>query len=289
MNLRSFYKKSWIYEHIGFHYLIIVAVALAAVFSIILLAGAGSNSLGASVFLVQFGYSTPEATQNDYFGPWENITRSALKLSSQSKLRIRVGYFGVCGSGDDQGQWICKGSVSSLMATRRFTDPLGIAKMAEDAKSEVFFPGLLLASTGLAFIAVILLIRYPGWQAGWQEEIKEDTGSDVSTKIEPYPFNNLILSCLSATALGAIFTLTSALWQHTAAATAATLLEISAVSAVKASVGNTGMALGWLAFVFWLTSFIMVSMSIWAIILVNKFPDGDLDDTSDSESFFTEV
>jgi hypothetical protein len=75
------------------------------------------------------------------------------------------------------------------------------------------------------------------------------TGSDVDVK--PFPNRTIVAVCIAIAGLATLFTFTSALWQHTASATAASLLETSTVGVVKADIGSAGTALSWLVFALW--------------------------------------
>ena len=78
--------------------------------------------------------------------------------------------------------------------------------------------------------------------------------------------------------LAVLFMFTSALWQHTSVATAATILETSAAPLIKATVGGVGTTLIWLVFGLWLGAFAMVvAMAIPIIVL-------DIKDSEDYKS-----
>ncbi|KAF2257096.1 hypothetical protein BU26DRAFT_513806 [Trematosphaeria pertusa] len=59
-------------------------------------------------------------------------------------------------------------------------------------------------------------------------------------------------------ALGTLFKFTSALWQHTASAIATTVLEASAVSIVRGSVGTVATVLAWFVVGLWILAFVML-------------------------------
>lgn len=126
-----------------------------------------------------------------------------------------------------------------------------------------------LGSVGLGLIALMLFYTFPGWHA----ERDEETGSEVDVK--PFPNRKVTEICCACTGLGTLFTFTSALWQHTASATAATILETSAISIVKAGVGGTATALAWLTFSLWLSIFIGTAVMILSITLLDRLTDND--------------
>lgn len=124
-----------------------------------------------------------------------------------------------------------------------------------------------IGSAALAFISIVLFNTFPGWH----EERDEATGSDVDVK--PFPSRPVLVACLACTVIGALFTFTSALWQHTASATAATILETSAVSIIKANVGSVGTALAWLIFGIWLIVFLATFVMWLSIRILDRLTD----------------
>jgi hypothetical protein len=99
------------------------------------------------------------------------------------------------------------------------------------------------------------------------------TGSDVDVK--PFPSRVVLMACLACTGLASLFAFTSALWQHTAAATAATVLETSAVSLIKGGVGTVGTALAWLVFGIWIIAFIATLVMWLSILILDRLTDDD--------------
>lgn len=126
-----------------------------------------------------------------------------------------------------------------------------------------------LGSVGLALLALILFNTFPGWH----EERDITTGSDIDVK--PFPSRPVLMACLACTGLASLFTFTSALWQHTAAATAATVLETSAVSLIKGSVGSVGTVLAWLIFGIWIITFIATLVMYLSVLLLARLTDDD--------------
>lgn len=58
--------------------------------------------------------------------------------------RLRSGYFGLCGEDADKGGWVCKRTLSQLLAPLETdSDPLHAAKIAADFSDNVLYPGLL--------------------------------------------------------------------------------------------------------------------------------------------------
>jgi hypothetical protein len=128
---------------------------------------------------------------------------------------------------------------------------------------------LSLGSIGLAIFSFVVFGTFPGWH----REKDSRTGDDVDLK--PYPNELKALCCVASTLLGAFFTLLSALWQHTASATTATILRASAVSVVKANVGSAGVALAWFVVVVWISVFLASLVIHLELLLLNRLTDDE--------------
>jgi hypothetical protein len=105
----------------------------------------------------------------------------------------------------------------------------------------------------------VLLSTFPGWHY----EQDQLTGSEIDVK--PFPSKHVVNTALCLLGLATAFNLTSALWQHTSAASAASMMEVAAFGAVKASIGSTTVAFVWLNFalVFFATiGLLVMSLSI---------------------------
>jgi Ca2+ regulator and membrane fusion protein Fig1 len=110
-------------------------------------------------------------------------------------------------------------------------------------------------SIGLACIIFCLLSTFPGWHT----EEDEYTGSEID--IKPFPNRPILVTCLGLSTIATLFSLVSALWQHTSAASAATIIEVSTLGAVKVQIGAVSTVLVWLAFVL----FTIVAMVLFFI------------------------
>jgi hypothetical protein len=119
-----------------------ICMAVTVAITAVLLAGAAPSYIGHRVYLVQLSYVNARDWPSDPFGAWLNVTTTAFEAVRYTHLTVRVGYFGICAA-QEEVLWICRGSGDGLMASHRFTDPLGIITMAEQVKNEVMFPGLL--------------------------------------------------------------------------------------------------------------------------------------------------
>lgn len=88
------------------------------------------------------------------------------------------------------------------------------------------------------FISFALMHTIPGWLP-----TVNDSGSEVDVK--PFPSRPVSQVALLALSLASILVLVSALWQHVATATAASLGGGLAYGTVIGGVGTVAMVLGW--------------------------------------------
>ncbi|KAF1997859.1 hypothetical protein P154DRAFT_622081 [Amniculicola lignicola CBS 123094] len=264
LNFTTYLKR--LREWVGFHHVIMMIVVCAATVSAILVAGCGSSHIGPRVYLLKLSYLNSEEPPNTTPGFWGNITVSAFEAVRSTHLTVRLGYFGICAK-DDRDSWVCRGNAAELTAIRRFEDPLGITLTANKLKDDVFFPGLLLGSTGLAIVVLVLFCFFPSWEEGRDFE----TGSDLG--VMSFPNRRILKLCSASSGLATLFAFTSALWQHTSAAAASTVLEMTTGLVVKASVGTVGTALVWLGFVLWLVVFIFVMLIYLSLSLLDRLTD----------------
>ncbi|KAF2281399.1 uncharacterized protein EI97DRAFT_491324 [Westerdykella ornata] len=256
---------------IGFHHLIMAVIASAVAMTAVLLAGAGATSIAQRIYLIEVSYVDPKAQPDGPKGPteaWENITQPVFNVVKDSQLVTRLGYFGLCAS-QKEGPWICAGSAARLVYSGRFVDPLGLFHMAEKVKDDVIFPGFLIGSAGLGVLVFWLFATFPGWH----EEKDTATGSEVLVK--PFPSRTVMVACVAFTGLGSLFSFTAALWQHTASATAATLLETSTAGMARAGVGASGVALAWLIFGLWLVAAIASLVMHLSIAILDRLVEDD--------------
>lgn len=100
-----------------------------------------------------------------------------------------------------------------------------------------------IGAIALECIVFVLLSTFPGWHY----EQDDLTGSDIDVK--PFPSKPVVDTALCLLGLATMFNLTSALWQHTSAASAASMMEVAVFGAIKASVGTSTVVFVWLNFV----------------------------------------
>ena len=121
----------------------------------------------------------------------------------------------------------------------------------------------------MASIATFILGTFPGWH----EEIDRETGSEVDVK--PFPSRPLSQAALFLYSAAAAFSLISALWQHIATATVASVADIVYQGTVKAQTGVTALVFAWLAFFLLAIIAIMVLVMILSIHLLDRLADDD--------------
>lgn len=77
-----------------------------------------------------------------------------------------------------------------------------------------------------------------------------DDDDDSERDVKPFPSRPVSQAVCGLTCLASLFGLVSALWQHTSAASAASLIRFTMYGHVKARVGGLAAALAWLGFLF---------------------------------------
>ena len=73
--------------------------------------------------------------------------------------------------------------------------------------------------------------------------------------------------------MASLFMLTSALWQHVAAASAASMVSSTTAGYLFAHVGSTAMALAWIPFALVFTAFCGITVMIISIHLLDRLTD----------------
>ena len=90
--------------------------------------------------------------------------------------------------------------------------------------------GSSIAAVALSFIAICLILTFPGWQTD-----VDDSGSD--REVKPFPSRPVSQIALAASTLASILGLVSMIWQHTASVAAATTAQYLGYGTVKSGVG----------------------------------------------------
>lgn len=122
-----------------------------------------------------------------------------------------------------------------------------------------------LGGMGLSFLAFLGLAFSPRWHEEWVN------GSYVD--IKAMPSRPRLRACASTLGLSSLFHLVSALWQHVAAASAASIISSTTQGYVGASVGSIAVALAWLSGVLALLAFIGVMLTIASIRMLDHLTD----------------
>lgn len=91
----------------------------------------------------------------------------------------------------------------------------------------------------LASLSIFAIIQIPTWRV----EVDETTGEEFDVKY--FPSHLVLQTSVSSTSCAAMLALVAALWQHTAAAAAISLVESVGYGHVKGAIGSIGVGLVW--------------------------------------------
>ncbi|SMQ48935.1 unnamed protein product [Zymoseptoria tritici ST99CH_3D7] len=250
---------------IGYHHVLMILIMCSWILSALLLAGCtSSSSTTSSIYLLSITYHD----RSDSSGAASTIFGNA---STGGSVTVRAGYLGICARAADQEPWICASGASGLgmafagSGTER--DPLDALQWAQRFKSDVVFPGFVFGAIALSALAFFGLSTFPGWH----EERDTRTGSDIVVK--PFPSRPVSRACLFLLAFASLFLMTSALWQHVAAATAASIISTSTQGYLSGSVGPAAAVLVWLALAFTAVAGIGILVMILSIHLLDGLTD----------------
>lgn len=114
-----------------------------------------------------------------------------------------------------------------------------------------------ITSAILTFTSICILLAFPGWRVD----------DEIGAEVKPIPSLPLVQILMAITLLADMFSIVSALWQHTSAATAATIVEASTLGFVRASIGTRAVVLAWLHSVFLLLATLMVQFTLSSLRL----------------------
>jgi len=255
--------KKCMIPFLGGHHILMIFLALSVVVAAIICAGSDSNSIAHRVYLLELSYQN-HGTKIP--GGWENITLPFSYALRDRHLLVRIGYFGLCVT-QGNGRWSCATDHSGLARIYQAEDPLGVIAMGMELKDNVFYPGFLLGSAGLAFLIILLLATWPGRD----EELDLEDGSDV---VVTASYSRAVTtSSWFLSALATIFAFASALWQHTSSVTAATILESSTLGAVEAAIGIVSTGLSWLVFLLCTIACIGIGILVLSIHVVDRLAE----------------
>ncbi|KAE9366833.1 hypothetical protein N431DRAFT_548554 [Stipitochalara longipes BDJ] len=231
--------------HIGYHHVVMMILAVSIVLSSLILAGCTSSSMS-SIYLLSLSYnpsttSHPDSTQ---VNPSISSTFSNLVTTNSTapSLEVRVGYMGFC-MPDSTGDWICSPRADSLAHLLNTThpisgDPLNLIWVAKNFQKQIVFDGLMISTVPLVFIAILLLMTFPGWH--------EEEGSDGSERdVKPFPSQPVSYLVLALLTLASLLIFVSVFWQHIASSAAVTMGQSLSYGTVKGKVGTVAAVLGW--------------------------------------------
>ena len=119
-----------------------------------------------------------------------------------------------------------------------------------------------IAAIGLTLAALLLLATFPGWH----EEFDARTGEAVD--IKPFPNRSVCQASIALLGVASFFLLASAVWQHVASATVATIVTPATNGNLTASIGTPATVLAWLSLALSTVGFMgMVTMLLSISIL----------------------
>ncbi|KAF2401574.1 hypothetical protein EJ06DRAFT_528757 [Trichodelitschia bisporula] len=218
---------------LGYHHVLMLFCLGAIVLWSITLAGCSSYSSMTNIYILAVEYANGTAPKTA-----TNVSSMLREARGIAQLQSRVGYFGQCVRKGGIA-WVCGGDAQTLVSEFGNDDPLSMLDILGQFQKDVLFSGFIFMAIVLVFFAVVTLATFPGWH---QET--DDTGEEIDVK--PFPSKVAIKFCSLTSGFATVFCIVSALWQHTAAVSAATMIEGLSYGNLKASVGPGAMALSWL-------------------------------------------
>jgi len=257
--------------HLGFqlgtsrHYTI-ASVFVAVVSGAILLAGAhpGGNS-SQSIYVLSLAPHPNEVALAEQ-RLWSDLTAQFHEAAQQTNTEVRVGYFGLCARLINQSGWECTKNGESLFTRLGpdATDTINILRLADDFKSSVLFPGLVIGAMALSVLCFIGLSTTIDWHR--QSGRHVHSGSEISIVSSHSAVMRL---CVASSALASVLMLAAALWQHVAAACAVAVIEGVAQGYISGCVGGAAASLVWLSF----ATTAMTTFGAWVMYRMAKRQD----------------
>lgn len=144
------------------------------------------------------------------------------------------------GGGSLVSPLVCSSSFQTLADVVRATDadPLNLLWAAKQFHDGTIFSGLIFISIIFSCASFLLLTTFPGWI------LDEDSmGSEREVKL--FTSRPVCLVALACTAIAAIFSFISALWQHLSAAATISIVKAFGYGYVNGHVGTIAMVFGW--------------------------------------------
>ncbi|OCL04028.1 hypothetical protein AOQ84DRAFT_226534 [Glonium stellatum] len=248
-----------------------IITAASIVFHSVLLVGSWSESTAAMarVYLLSISYQhQTNQIHNSYVN--QTLSTAMHDAADSAYLEVRGGYFGLCARSNNKGSWTCKRNAAGFMGNRAsIEDPLNLLGIMDHFRGEVEFPGLILGSIVLSTITLALISTFPGYH----EEEEAETGDFIEVK--PFPSRPISQAAAASMAFSTLFALVAALWQHTAAASAASVLQYATLGNIKPSVGPTAVVLVWMPVAMAATVCVSILVMIFGITLLDRLVDDD--------------
>ncbi|MCJ1245203.1 hypothetical protein MMC30_002404 [Trapelia coarctata] len=219
-----------------------------------LLAGCSSElSTVRNTYLISFSYQR-QGVLDDTAAANPNLTSTLAQFVGNASFTVRTGYFGLCMSSDDQ-KWICSKDAEVLASgLTAEQDPLNLLSISANFKDDVAFSGLLFIVIVLGYLTFCMLAAFPRWYEDMYDFRPRRALLPFSAKPETF-------GVLGTVNVGAVLALVSIVWQHTAAAAAASTAQTMGYGIIYSKVGPVAVGLGWSA----LALYIVVALSLWAI------------------------
>ena len=185
------------------------------------------------------------------------------------QITVRAGYLGICAKTANDNPWICASGASGLGLSLAGDgkDPLNAIGWAGHFKSDVVFSGLIFGAIALSALAFMGLATFPGWH----EEHNHETGSDIN--IKPFPSRPVSQGVLFLLCAASLFLGTSALWQHVAAASAASMIDSGSQGFLSGHVGPAAAGLVWLTLALVGVAAIAILVMVMSIRLLDRLTD----------------
>lgn len=119
----------------------------------------------------------------------------------------------------------------------------------------------------MMLLAFFALSTFPNWSV----EVDARTGSEID--IKPFPSRPVSRAAAAALELGSLILLVSAMWQHVAAASAASMISTSLPGQLETHVGPAAVALAWIAFAMAALPAVGIEIMITSIKLLDELTD----------------
>lgn len=215
-----------------------------------------------NIFILGLSYSN--STPSDLSQTGRNLSDTLNGYKAAAQLEVRAGYFGLCIR--QRGiVWLCSSNADGL--TEQIgpeNDPLNLIGAASKFKDDVLFSGLLFMAVVLAFLSIILLATFPGWQ-----EEKDDLTGSVR-EVKPFPSRAVSRVVLAFSTVSAVLLLVAGLWQHVGSVGAAAMADMANYGNVRTEIGTGAVTMAWVAFTLTTLAAIGIGVMILAIMALDR-------------------